>query len=681
MKNKKGFTLIELLAVIAILALLVVFAVPNVLKLFTDSKKSAFVTQAQSVYKSAEEQIISRQLSNPTASIKRFYSDSGIDKLKLTGTEDVKYCIKVVGNKITSFAIVDGKHYFYKNDISSVSDITGEDNDSYGDGYKILSCDSNGNATLLDVHLTLTGENIIDISLLVVGGSVEKTFSVKNETSSTSYYDIKMSNVYTTFVGDNLVYTLSSTNGGGTTETETIMPNNDGLIKAKISIAGNTTQTYTMTITNKNTGVHPEDYNAGATYTGKIVILTPYTYTNGNADNIELSNRIMLDNTEAPNSNTSSKYVTASSGINYANPSDYAYDGYYTYTETVSFTSDANKQVGTTFSYDTTSGMFYLTGTKTSKQTYSSDHIGQYTCNSSATYCTSDPQNLYKILEVNGSIVTKVERYAPKPKKDTWNGLGLYQTSTNTLNNKTTYFFRGHVVNNYVSFAGDIWRIVRINEDGSIRLIRNSGLSPTSQFNASRDDPMYVGYMFGTSSEPYANTNPPAIKTATDGYYTSSLSSLSSYLADAGFCNDRTINGTNGAKIYYGAYGRLYSNKTPQYACPNVGRDLFTTSSSSVGNKALAYPIGLITLDEVAYAGGVYNKNSKTYINGNANYYTITPFQFVSYSYTYVVSTGGFVTSTSSTSKYYIRPVISLKSDVLVSGGSGSANDPYVITQ
>ena len=48
---------------------------------------------------------------------------------------------------------------------------------------------------------------------------------------------------------------------------------------------------------------------------------------------------------------------------------------------------------------------------------------------------------------------------------------GLYYTNTNTEDNKTTYYFRGAVENNYVSFAGFYWRIIRINEDGTVRLI------------------------------------------------------------------------------------------------------------------------------------------------------------------------------------------------------------------
>ena len=53
---------------------------------------------------------------------------------------------------------------------------------------------------------------------------------------------------------------------------------------------------------------------------------------------------------------------------------------------------------------------------------------------------------------------------------------GLYSsTATNTGN--PTYYFRGNVENNYVSFAGFTWRIVRINEDGTVRLIMQDGIN------------------------------------------------------------------------------------------------------------------------------------------------------------------------------------------------------------
>ena len=68
-----------------------------------------------------------------------------------------------------------------------------------------------------------------------------------------------------------------------------------------------------------------------------------------------------------------------------------------------------------------------------------------------------------------------------------------------------SYYYRGAVKNNYVSFAGFIWRIIRRNGDGSIRLIY-SGKSTsdtgdavtigTSVFNDKYWDSTYVGYKY-----------------------------------------------------------------------------------------------------------------------------------------------------------------------------------------
>ena len=60
--NKKGFTLVELLAVIAILAILVIIALPNVLKMFNDSKKNAFMTEAQNLAKEVSSKYISESM-------------------------------------------------------------------------------------------------------------------------------------------------------------------------------------------------------------------------------------------------------------------------------------------------------------------------------------------------------------------------------------------------------------------------------------------------------------------------------------------------------------------------------------------------------------------------------------------------------------------------------------------
>ena len=79
-----------------------------------------------------------------------------------------------------------------------------------------------------------------------------------------------------------------------------------------------------------------------------------------------------------------------------------------------------------------------------------------------------------------------------------------------------SYYYRGAVRNNYVSFAGFIWRIIRRNGDGSIRMIY-SGKSVSDmgdnttigspQFNSKYWDPTYVGYKYNEDFSLYENNN------------------------------------------------------------------------------------------------------------------------------------------------------------------------------
>ncbi len=68
-----------------------------------------------------------------------------------------------------------------------------------------------------------------------------------------------------------------------------------------------------------------------------------------------------------------------------------------------------------------------------------------------------------------------------------------------------SYYYRGAVKNNYVSFAGFTWRVIRRNGDGSVRMIysgkstSDTGTAVTignSQFNNKYWDPAYVGYKY-----------------------------------------------------------------------------------------------------------------------------------------------------------------------------------------
>ena len=272
------------------------------------------------------------------------------------------------------------------------------------------------------------------------------------------------------------------------------------------------------------------------------------------------------------------------------------------------------------------------------------------------------------------------------------------------------YYFAGNPTDNWVQFGTNssgqplYWRIVRINGDGSVRLIYNgtstsqtasSTMISTSQaFNSSYNNNMYVGYMY-QSGQVHGLTTNSSIKTVLDNWYLSNLADEAEYLdGNAGFCGDRypstsssSSNGSGGTgttQTYYGAYIRLANSKHPSFKCTD-SQDLYTTPGSSKGNGALktsngtATPIGLISADEVAFAGGVYNKsNSSYYLYNNAAYWTLSPCIYPSARVFCVYSPGYLYADYYVAFTFGVRPVINLKSAIAITG-SGTTSDPFKI--
>ena len=255
------------------------------------------------------------------------------------------------------------------------------------------------------------------------------------------------------------------------------------------------------------------------------------------------------------------------------------------------------------------------------------------------------------------------------------------------------YYFAGAPTDNWVSFAGFYWRIIRINGDGSIRLIYNGTdttqtgestmIDGSQSFNSSYDRSQYVGYMYRSGHQQHGNTDNSVVKTVVDNWYNNNLKSYEEFISiEAGFCGDREVaNGyewsTTGSTHNYAGYERLVTNKTPMLKCGN-NADLYTIGGSSTGNHALTNPIGLITADEVAMAGGVYgNVNNNYYLYNGEYYWTMTPSKYPDANVFYVWSNGSF-SHANVASMYGVRPVINLAHDVEITG-SGTSSDPFVV--
>ena len=267
----------------------------------------------------------------------------------------------------------------------------------------------------------------------------------------------------------------------------------------------------------------------------------------------------------------------------------------------------------------------------------------------------------------------------------------------------TSYYYRGAVYNNWFQFGTNssgqtlYWRIIRINGNGSIRLIYNgpsteiigSGtmISTNTQFSDFESDGAYVGYMY-TINQSHGLSNNNNIKKIIDNWYLSNLLEEKDYIdGNTGFCGDRSS--VEARAIYYGAYERLVNSKNPSFKCRD-SQDLYTTPGSSKGNGALKVtpgnndstptPIGLITADEVAFAGGVYNYNNNSYyLYNNSDYWTISPYNFPGRAATFRITLSGSLLYNGVTYENGVRPVINLRADVQITG-SGTTTDPFKLS-
>ena len=318
----------------------------------------------------------------------------------------------------------------------------------------------------------------------------------------------------------------------------------------------------------------------------------------------------------------------------------------------------------------------------------------------------------------------------------------------------TSYYYRGAVENNYVVFANMCWRIVRVDGLGNIKLTlynynptsasnpcdasidgeptafaiydnTTNGQNEESAFNANYNKNAYIGYMYGTAGstiyeEEHANTNDSTILTNLKAWYDAVFSQTDKdKLADVIWCNDKRVvsdtiynplnwgsvsgTGIGADKTYYQATRRLVptSEAVPSLKCGESRTDNLiskftasTTTDGGYGNGKLnGYKIGLLTADEIAFAGATAGSapesgNDTYYLYKNANYgliwyWSLSPHTFDGgHSYGWRVylagSLGfGFVSSNGDCG---VRPAVSLKSTVSITSGTGTQSNPFIVS-
>lgn len=232
------------------------------------------------------------------------------------------------------------------------------------------------------------------------------------------------------------------------------------------------------------------------------------------------------------------------------------------------------------------------------------------------------------------------------------------------------------------------WRIVRINGDGSIRMIYDgpaaaaNGVSHTATIGSTKyniiNETKYIGYTYDDGTGTQVDST---IKSFVDGWYEENLKEkYGRYIADGIFCNDREVISSNNYSTYFAPNERVKVEYKPALTCTN--RNDRYTINDTLGNGLLTEPVGLLTLDEAAFAGGGGSDNSTYYLYSGENYWTISPLYFFlgTNNMGYVVSSGRLGNYSVTTDSPHVRPVINLRADVKFTGdGRIDTNSPYEI--
>ena len=379
--------------------------------------------------------------------------------------------------------------------------------------------------------------------------------------------------------------------------------------------------------------------------------------------------------------------------------------------------------------YEANGTKFNLTGTAVTSDTYANSYsslVGKYLPNSSLSSAGSSTAGTMKTTTNLSSVYYVVSATSSS---FTYKIISSNKNTTEALlastedDYGTSYYFRGAVKNNYVEFANKCWRIIRVGGDGSVKLVlhndntagtanpcssannstnaafaRYSGTRYISTFNENSDDNAYVGFKYGTAgasnyADAHANINKSVILQKLETWYKNNLKTYESVIADTVWCNDKAnvTDTTYNPGGWSNVNGLGYGTNVTYYI---VTQRLVSKSNSAGGTgpslkcngelSEITSKVGLITADELAFAGYAYGKNNTTtYLQENATsdyWWSLSPVVFDGgYAFVLDVSGGegsfgiGFVFAAG-----VVRTSISLRSTTNVTG-DGTSENPFIV--
>ena len=263
---------------------------------------------------------------------------------------------------------------------------------------------------------------------------------------------------------------------------------------------------------------------------------------------------------------------------------------------------------------------------------------------------------------------------------------GLLHRYTDT-SGSFTYVYRGIDIDNYVEFAGTTWRILRIQADGTVKLIKEDFLNfESDKVDYDEDEFKLVAYNsedLGDNSS-YDGSN---IKSYVEEWYNAEMMSYDSKIVTNKYCSDRTEDENSLMyQVYhiqkvYGIGNRLScvdcdGESDPRY---DEGEYIFKPSVSCRAEDEVSAKVALITADEYVLAGGSINDTNNFLVKGYP-WWTMSPFGIYHGSARVnLIDFSGSYADDAVNLGWAVRPVITLKANTTVASGDGKHDTPYVI--
>ena len=253
----------------------------------------------------------------------------------------------------------------------------------------------------------------------------------------------------------------------------------------------------------------------------------------------------------------------------------------------------------------------------------------------------------------------------------------------------TSYYYRGGVEDNHVNFAGMCWKIVRIEGDGSTKLILEdrSVECNSSSYTGNWSDGNTVAFGYDSNNKADFLNYSGGLADSLKSFQTTLSSklttgkSLNDYLKVDDWCYDYNVTSTDSSgNQYYGAYKRISTDKSPSLKCTGTKLNKYRDNTDMY--------VGTLTADEMSFAGATGSTNYTHYLmNSYAKsnhlwWWGLSPngyFAGLGYDIAFRLSDGGSLDSGNVSVNVYSRPAVTFKSNIQISSGNGTKENPYVV--